>query len=125
MWAGLRALWQRLLLAVKGRRPLGTRPAGRLLGDEYRASLSIRQIYGRLLQMAARLGRPRSPERTPYEYLGELKELLPVCVDDLSAITEAYVCARYGAAAADIQTLDAVEQAWQRVRQEGMRRSAR
>ncbi len=116
--ASLRALWQRLVTATQApRRQRGAKAIGRDQAQADEAALSIRHIYVRLLRLAASLGRPRLPERTPYEYLSELQALLPVCSDDLCTITEAYVQARYGLAT-DVQSLRLVEQAWQSVRQQ-------
>ena len=118
LWAALRALWRRLLNALGiGRqkvRSLAPAPAT----DEERAAHTVRQIYQRLMEMAAGLGRPRPPSSTPYEYLGNLVAVLPISRSDLAAITDAYVRARYGDAA-EREDVEAVQLAWQRVKEEG------
>jgi len=116
-WRGLRRLWQRLLDRLFGRRPVARPSYLSLLekGEAYRASLSIRQIYARLLAWAAQHGLPRRPEETPYEYLGDLRRALPAATPDLRTITEAYVHVRYGDLPASADELNAVRESWERV----------
>ncbi len=121
-WRGLRRLFQRLLDRLLGRR-LGARPSYLSLlekGEAYRASLSIRQIYARLLAWAAQHGLPRRPEETPYEYLGDLRRALPEATPDLRTITEAYVQVRYGDLPASADELAAVRESWERVHRTDM-----
>jgi hypothetical protein len=114
---GLRRLFQRLWDRLLGRRPV-TRPSYLSLlekGEAYRASLSIRQIYARLLAWAAQHGLSRRPEETPYEYFTDLRRALPEATPDLRAITEAYVHVRYGDLPASVDELQAVRESWERV----------
>jgi len=114
---GLRRLFQRLLDRLFGRRPVARPSYLSLLekGEAYRASLSIRQIYARLLAWAAQHGLPRRPEETPYEYLTDLRRALPEATPDLRTITEAYVQVRYGDLPASAAELSAVRKSWERV----------
>ena len=119
---GLRRLFQRLLDRLLGRRPV-TRPSYLSLlekGEAYRASLSIRQIYARLLAWATQHGLPRRPEETPYEYLSDLRRALPEATPDLRTITEAYVQVRYGDLPASADELRAVRESWERVHRTDM-----
>ena len=121
LWAALRALWLRLLNALGiGRQKPVTHALAPATAQE-RAALSVRQVYQRLLAMAAGLDHPRPPNRTPYEFLGDLNSLLPASQADLQAMTDAYVRARYGVDVTGTDDVDLVQQAWQRVKQEGAR----
>ena len=121
LWASLRALWRRILTALGiGRQKVAAHPFAPTTPQE-RAAYSVRQIYQRLLEMAARLGRPRPVTRTPYEFLGDLTMLLPASQADLQAITDAYVRARYGSASTAETDVETAQQAWQRLKQEGVR----
>jgi len=119
---GLRRLWQRLLDRLFGRRPVARPSYLSLLekGEAYRASLSIRQIYARLLAWAAQHGLPRRPEETPYEYLTDLRRALPEAAPELRTITEAYVQVRYGDLPASADELAAVRESWERVHRADM-----
>jgi hypothetical protein len=121
LWAALRSLWLRLLNALGiGRQQVVAHVVAPVTAQE-RAALSVRQVYQRLLAMAAALGHPRPPNRTPYEFLGDLISLLPSSQADLHAITDAYVRARYGVDVTGASDVDLVQQAWQRVKDEGVR----
>lgn len=119
LWGALRRLWARLLGRLRpAPTPASPGPPPGLSEQEYRALLTVRQIYSRLLELAASLGRPRPAYATPYEFLGDLRLLLPASGDDLAAITGAYVFARYGTAISD-EGLAELQAAWQRVRKGG------
>jgi hypothetical protein len=123
--AGLYTAWQRLLRRLQ-RPPLpaaARTPAP--LSEEERAAYSIRQIYARLLALAAGRGQPRPAAVTPCEFLGRLVALLPDCEPDLAVITDAYVRARYGSGGSGVADLTSAQQAWQRVKAAGARLPAR
>jgi hypothetical protein len=82
---------------------------------EWRGTLSIRQVYARLLAMAAAYGYPRAPQQTPTEYLQVLSRAMPTLEPDLEDITSAYLQARYAATPASGPVTAAAMQAWQRV----------
>jgi hypothetical protein len=117
-WGGVLAaltdLWSRLTRPVRQR-------SGALLaalrGDEGGSALSIRQVYAALLRRGESLGFPRRLDQTPYEYLRDLDKALPAQAGELSQITEAYVHVRYSPMPAAPGVLQAVRQAWQRIRQ--------
>lgn len=105
--AALRSLLDRLA---------GLRP-GRL-GLEWYAEISIRGIYLNLCGLAAARGFPRPAVFTPYEYLTLLYQAFPGAArEDLERITEAYVRMRYGELPSSWGELQAVRQAWQRLRE--------
>lgn len=87
------------------------------------AAQSVRRIYRRLLGLAASLGRPRPPARTPYEYAGELSALFAGSTADVRAITEAYVQARYSGVSSP-QQVSETQQAWLRLRAQGQQLAA-
>jgi hypothetical protein len=68
----------------------------RYLDDEEEGTMSIREIYRRLLWQAARFGMGRRGYETPYEYRVRLEQLVPDCQEPLTEITDLYVSVRYG-----------------------------
>ncbi|MFH1486492.1 MAG: DUF4129 domain-containing protein [Chloroflexota bacterium] len=79
------------------------------------ASLAIREIYQRLLARAKEMGYPRRSEETPYEYLRTLRVAIPESAVDATAITEAYVHARYGLEAPPEAEVSAIRKRWDRI----------
>lgn len=106
----LQNLVQSMLDRLAGLRP------GRL-GMEWYAEISIRNIYLNMCQLAAGRGYPRPAVFTPYEYLSLLYRAFPGAErGDIEHITEAYVRMRYGEMPSTWGELQAIRQAWQRVR---------
>ncbi len=93
---------------------LRLRQARRLL-----AAARIRRIYAMLLDMSARLDRPRPAARTPLEFLPELEGIFPSLAEELRTITEAYLLVRYGELPESPEDLDKVESAWKLVSSTG------
>jgi len=93
---------------------LRLRQARRLL-----AAARIRRIYAMLLDMSARLDRPRPAARTPLEFLPELEDIFPSLAEELQTITEAYLLVRYGELPESPEDLDKVESAWKLVSSTG------
>jgi hypothetical protein len=81
----------------------------------YLAAARIRRIYAMLLDMSARLDRPRPAARTPLEFLPELEGVFPALAVELRTITEAYLLVRYGELPETPEDLDKVENAWKAV----------
>jgi hypothetical protein len=79
----------------------------------------IRRIYIQLMELCESLGLPRLPHQTPQEFLPVMGELFTAHIDDLYLLTLAYECVRYGELPEDQAEADAIEQAWQRLQQEG------
>lgn len=114
--AGLRALWQRLLRRLfDAAQPATPRVAAPATAEE-RTAQTIRQIYRRMLALAAGLGCPRQPSCTPLEFLPGIEGLLPAAAADLRLLTDAYLRARYGLGGSGADDLEAAQQSWQRVR---------
>jgi len=90
------------------------RQARRLL-----AAARIRRIYAMLLDLSARLDRPRPAARTPLEFLPELEGIFPSLAVELRTITEAYLLVRYGELPESPEDLDKVESAWKLVSSSG------
>jgi hypothetical protein len=86
------------------------------VSQEPDAALSARQIYAKLLRLAARLGSPRRPEQTPLEYLPDLERALPEAGDDPAGVTAVYNQARYGASPPRPDDLALAREAWERIK---------
>ena len=85
----------------------------------YLAAARIRRIYALLLDLSARLDRPRPAARTPLEFLPELEGIFPSLAKELRTITEAYLLVRYGELPESAEELDRVEDAWKLVSSTG------
>lgn len=114
LWAQLGALLRRLrrrrvpLVADSPFLPLEAVPgeAGRL---------SVREVYRQLLVLARERGVPHARSQTPYEYQGALSRAFPNHQEEVGAITEAYVAARYGPIPPPETVVSWVNRAWQAV----------
>jgi len=80
------------------------------------AAEQIRNIYAQLLDLSEELGHSRPASITPLEFLPELNGQFSGLNEDLRVITTAYVDIRYGELPETQGQLEAVENAWQRVR---------
>ncbi len=90
--------------------------ASALRADDADPSLTVRQIYARLLHLAASHGGARRPEQTAYEYLPDLLTALPTAVDDATATTETYVRARYSPTPPASLQVAETRAAWDRIK---------
>ena len=79
----------------------------------------MRAIYANLLALMAAADHPRQPAQTPYEYEPGVEALLPARQAEISALTEAFVRARYGEVEVDAQELARLQEAWERIRVDG------
>jgi hypothetical protein len=79
----------------------------------------IRRIYIQLIELCEALGLPRLPQQTPQEFLPVMGELFTAQIDDLGLLTLAYERVRYGELPEKQAETDAIEQAWQRIQEEG------
>ncbi|HKP51194.1 MAG TPA: DUF4129 domain-containing protein [Chloroflexia bacterium] len=125
-WQQLRGLLTRLLARFRPKAAVeahaGEDDLASLSGrPEWSGTLSVRQIYARLLTLAGKVGYPRSPHQTPVEYLGVLAEAMPNLRDDFRAITAAYLEARYGPLPASSPAVLSATNAWGRAEPEMMR----
>jgi Domain of unknown function (DUF4129) len=120
LWSQVRAWLDRLL--GRFRKPtVAPTPAAEddlasLAGrPDMAGTLTIRQIYARLLGYARNAGYPRAPQQTPNEYLRVLSNSLPDLRPDLEAITSAYVEARYSPYPASSMAVNSANEAWRRM----------
>ncbi|MFQ5855344.1 MAG: DUF4129 domain-containing protein [Anaerolineae bacterium] len=104
----LRDRWRRLRELADLRRLLQLRGAG-----------SIRAIYTNLLMLMAAADHPRQAGQTPYEFEPTVEQVLPEREAEISAITEAYVRARYGEQNISDAELRNLREAWRRVQTDG------
>ena len=91
-------------------------------GQRARAAARIRQIYAGLMDLSARLERPRPEAQTPLEFLPALVALFDSQERELRLITEAYLRVRYGELPETRKEIDAVETAWKQIQAAGRRR---
>jgi hypothetical protein len=89
------------------------------IARNYLAAARIRRIYGRLLDLSAKLDHPRPASCTPLEFLPKLDGLFPRFSGDLRTITNAYLRVRYGELSETLQEVEEVERAWQHVANQG------
>jgi hypothetical protein len=80
------------------------------------AAARIRRIYQELMDLCETRNKPRPESHTPLEFLAEMVDIFPGSGDDLTLITQAYVRVRYGEYPEGREEVDAVDQAWGRVR---------
>lgn len=108
------------MLRRRGREAVRTlrslRPGERIL-----AAARIRRIYAELLDLCAQLGHSRPASRTPTEFLPYLTLLFPSLEHEVTQITHAYVRVRYGELPEYKEQIDAIDAAWSRVKDEGLR----
>ena len=81
---------------------------------ELAGTLSVRQMYARLLKMAGSAGYPRASYQTPLEYQRSLSTALPALRAELSDITSAYLEARYSPMPPSPRAVQAATAAWRR-----------
>lgn len=75
----------------------------------------VRRLYLALLERAARVGHPRRPAQTPFEYSTDLRPHLSD-PDGLSTLTEAFVTARYSRQDFTEAQVSRLHRLWQRLR---------
>lgn len=103
-------LWWAMLSPL--RRRSDTSPVTAHRGEP---GLSVRALYCRLLDWAARRGLPRKQSQTPLEYLKVLCQKFPGEDKELAYITDIYLQARYGQRPVSDTEVEAVGQAWQKI----------
>jgi hypothetical protein len=111
--------WLNRLLARFRKSPAGGVPErdelAEMRGDPGMAgTLSVRQIYARLLRLAGTVGYPRASYQTPVEYMRFLSSALPNIRSELGDITAAYMDARYGPMPASPEVVQSATLAWRR-----------
>lgn len=103
-------LWQAMLTLLRRRSDIGPVTVHR--GE---LGLSVRALYCRLLDWAARRGLPRKQSQTPLEYLKVLCQKFPGEDKELAFITDVYLQVRYGQRPVSDAEAEAVGQAWQKI----------
>lgn len=81
------------------------------------AQMTIRRLYVRAVQEAGRRGHKRSASQTPYDFLPEMQRAFPHNISEARDVTEAYVASHYGQVPDTDEALNALKQAWERMRQ--------
>ena len=94
-------------------------PSGKVLGQRQRlrAAAKVRQIYMDLMNTFEAVGSPRQKANTPLEFLPRMQSALRSMSVELDLITNAYLKVRYGELPESQNEIQAVDQAWSRVRQ--------
>ena len=73
-------------------------------------------VYRTVAGLAGRLGYPRRPTQTVYEYLGSLSDVVPAVRPDLQLVARSTVEATYGRRRFDADRLSALGEAQRRLR---------
>jgi hypothetical protein len=84
----------------------------------------VRYYYLSTERRAAKAGRPRSPEQTPYEYQTSLDGQFPDLEPDLTGLTDAFIQAQYSPRMMQKDDAAAVKPLWQRIKAALRRRRA-
>lgn len=81
------------------------------------AQMTIRRLYVRAVTEAGRRGHKRAPAQTPYDFLPLMQRAFPHHAGEACDITEAYIAAHYGQVPDSDEALNALKQAWERMKQ--------
>ncbi len=107
-------LWRRWLRRLRRSAPTRISPFLTLEGEPA-TRRAIRAAYQALLAAARARGYPRQREQTPTEYQRTLERTLPQAQEALSALTDRYVQARYGATLPTPEQADHARRAWEQL----------
>lgn len=83
------------------------------------AAKRIRMIYAQLMELCNELNLPRPVQRTPLEFLPEMKAVFSNKGAELELITRAYLKVRYGELPEFREEVQMVESAWHKISEEG------
>ena len=83
----------------------------------------IRYFYLSTVKRAADKGVPRRRAETPLEFARDLKQSWPEAEDDVDALTDAFLEARYGRSPIDKEDVNPVKKRWRQVKASLRRRS--
>lgn len=106
--------WQGIVSRLEGNRLL---PRSSWLS--FRSLDPRRRVYFFYLAMVRRgaeQGQARKPSQTPAEYAAQLEQALPSVKEDIDAITQAFVEARYSRQDVDPKKAASVREIWERIR---------
>lgn len=125
LWQGLLGVRDQLAVTVEAglrrlRPPARNGPAIRW-GFISLRRLSPRErvlfFYQAMVRRGGERGIPRRPSQTPYEYANPLEQVAPEAGQDIAALTDAFVEARYSRHEITTGQAGRVRQSWERVRQ--------
>ena len=105
--------WQHIVSRLEGKRILSPR-LFRLRSLDSRRQVSF--YYLAMLRRSGEQGLTRKPSQTPKEYAVFLEQALPTVEEDIDAITEAFISARYSRQEVSKADANAVKAIWGRIR---------
>jgi hypothetical protein len=76
----------------------------------------VRYFYLSTVRRAARLGVVRRPGQTPHEFLHDLEQTLPEAEQDVAALTDAFITARYNTTEITPAEAASVRTIWERIK---------
>jgi len=123
VWGGVQALNQQLSAAVQ----LGLRRLRPSVGSAPWRYVSLRRMspaervrffYLALVRRGGESGLPRRSSETPYEYENDLNASVPEADEDVAALTEAFVEARYSRHPITAKAAEAVRRHWELLRKQ-------
>jgi hypothetical protein len=106
--------WQNIIARLEGKSVL-PRPGWislRALDPRQRVYF----FYLAMIRRGAEQGLTRTPSQTPSEYAVQLENSLPSAGEDIDAITEAFIQARYSRREVDSRQAEVVKAIWNRIR---------
>lgn len=127
LWAWLRSLWAQVKTGIETVASIVRRPGSATTASHNRSDgfinprrLDPRQkIYFFYLAFVRRAGEqklPRSSHQTPGEYAATLQNTLPESAEDIQALTDAFVSARYSRRPVEVAQAHSAETIWSRLR---------
>lgn len=106
--------WQGIISGLEGKRIL--QPASLISLRSLDPRRRIYFFYLAMIRRGGEQGLTRKPSQTPSEYAVQLEKGLPTAGEDIDAITEAFVQARYSRQEVDPGKADLVKATWGRIR---------
>ena len=83
----------------------------------------IRYFYLSTVKRAANKGVPRQQDETPLEFAQDLKQSWPEAEEDVDALTDAFLEARYGRSPIEKEAVNPIKKRWQQVKASLRRRN--
>lgn len=121
VWGGVGAMNRQLAAAVQeGLRRLrggnATAPWRYVSLRRLSPAERVRFFYLALVRRGGERGWPRRPSETPYEYESDLNASIPEAGDDVAALTDAFVEARYSPHPVTAQAAEVARRRWEQLR---------
>lgn len=120
--AGARNLLRRQLDAIRPQADSRSRPWRFLRVNALPPREQVRYFYLSTVRRAADEGVPRAKSETPSEYARDLQAQWPEAGEEIEALTEAFVEARYSARPFEEEELNPIKKIWKRARRAIRRR---